>query len=338
MPEILDLFKQSTVLNFMTARQPKNYLGKTLFPEQKIPGLDFESLRAGNASPVIASLHAFDSEAEIGSREAKVDFGELALVKRKIQLREADLIKLRSPRNAAEQEYLTQQVFNDVDNMAASVEARVELMRMELLADGKITFKENGLNLAVDYNIKNKYELTGTDLWNDAGSDPLENLLDWINSMDVVPTRGLTSNRVIVSLIKHPTIQGHFKTMGLLPSRASLNAILEGMGLPVLMAYEEKYRVDLGGGKYETKRFFPENKITLLNDTLPGKTLFGITPEEARIAPQVSKDVKIGNVFATVYEETKDPIGTWTKASAVAMPTFPEADNVVQATVLPATV
>ncbi|MDY4024228.1 MAG: major capsid protein, partial [Enterococcus avium] len=33
-------------------------------------------------------------------------------------------------------------------------------------------------------------------------------------------------------------------------------------------------------------------------------------------------------------ESNLDPVGTWTKAAGTALPSFPEADNVFQATVL----
>jgi hypothetical protein len=35
-----------------------------------------------------------------------------------------------------------------------------------------------------------------------------------------------------------------------------------------------------------------------------------------------------------IYTETNDPIGTWEKASAVALPAFAAADEVFQAQVL----
>jgi hypothetical protein len=34
-----------------------------------------------------------------------------------------------------------------------------------------------------------------------------------------------------------------------------------------------------------------------------------------------------------IYESGLDPIATWTKASATSMPSFVEADNVIQASI-----
>ena len=53
-------------------------------------------------TPVIASVHGFDTESEIGQRKAQKKAIELALIKRKLPLTEEDIIALESPRNEAE--------------------------------------------------------------------------------------------------------------------------------------------------------------------------------------------------------------------------------------------
>jgi hypothetical protein len=47
-----------------------------------------------------------------------------------------------------------------------------------------------------------------------------------------------------------------------------------------------------------------------------------------------SLDSVIGNVFATMYEEGNDPVGTWTKAAASALPTLANPHELVQSSVL----
>ncbi|MDN6356191.1 MAG: major capsid protein, partial [Lactiplantibacillus plantarum] len=42
----------------------------------------------------------------------------------------------------------------------------------------------------------------------------------------------------------------------------------------------------------------------------------------------------VGNVYDMIYTNSMDPIGTWEKASAVALPSFAAADEVFQAQVL----
>ena len=163
---ILELFNQREVLNYLQNRRYPTLVGETLFPEVKKQSLKFDDIRGAMKVPVVASIHAFDTEAEIGSREAEKRTLELALIKRKMQLKEEDIIALENPRNSAEQQYLMREVYNDIDVLVQGVRARVEAMRMEALATGKITIDENGLQGTIDYNVplENQEVLTGTDL------------------------------------------------------------------------------------------------------------------------------------------------------------------------------
>ena len=89
MPDILKLLSDPERLdfsqNFSVARPA--YLGDRLFPDTKTQNLQAEYLRlaSGAALPVMATVHAFDTEAEIASRRAfdKVNVEKL-LIKRKI--------------------------------------------------------------------------------------------------------------------------------------------------------------------------------------------------------------------------------------------------------------
>lgn len=44
--------------------------------------------------------------------------------------------------------------------MVGSVNARVEKMRMEVLANGTVTLDENGLDLVVDYGVPKEHQAT----------------------------------------------------------------------------------------------------------------------------------------------------------------------------------
>jgi len=336
MPAILDLFNQKTVLDYSRNRTYPALLGEQLFTSRKVQGLEFDILSAGSKIPVVASVHAFDTEAETGSREASKSAQELGYIKRKMQLKEKDLIGLRNPRTAEEQNYLEQMVYNDIDALVNGVNARVEVMRMEALANGIIEIDENNLSLKVDYHVPagNKKTLSGTGLWSDSGSDPIGNMQAWVNSMDTKPTRAITSNDVVIALLKHPAILDLFKTMGQLATLGNLNSLLASFNLPVIAAYDAKYRKQKKDGTYDKLRYFPRHKFVMFGDEQLGETIYGPTPEESRLLAGGSKDMKVGNVFTTVYESSLDPVGTWTKACATAMPSFPEAEDVFQAAVL----
>lgn len=336
MPAITELFTQNEVLNYVRDREYKPLLGETLFPERKQPSLKLDQLSGGSRIPIAASIHDFDTEAEIGSRIANKQELELSLIKRKIQLNETDIIALENPRTQAEQDYLVGQVYNDIDSLVAGVRARVEAMRMEVLASGQVTVKENGLNFTLDYHVpaEHKEALSGTNVWTDASSDPLADIERWIDALDTTPTRALTSRKIYRALASHPkVITAIFgKDTGRVVSQADLDAFMETHNYPIIRTYDEKYKVQEANGKYTTKKYFPENKFAMFNDDLLGETLYGPTAEETRLTRDPSVDTSIvGNVLASVYDETRDPVGTWTKAVATALPSFAAADEVFQA-------
>lgn len=336
MPTIMELFTQNEVLNYVRDREYKPLLGETLFPERKQPSLKLDQLSGGSRIPIAASIHDFDTEAEIGSRIANKQELELSLIKRKMQLKETDIIALENPRTPAEQAYLVGQVYNDIDQLVAGVRARVEAMRMEVLAAGQVTVKENGLNFTLDYHVpaEHKEALTGTNVWTNENSDPLADIERWIDALDTKPTRALTSRKIYRALATHPKIIAAIfgKDSDRVVSQADLDAFMETHGYPVIRTYDEKYKVQEANGTYTTKKYFPENKFAMFNDDLLGETLYGPTAEETRLTRDPAVDTSlVGNVLASVYDETRDPVGTWTKAVATALPSFAAADEVFQA-------
>lgn len=336
MPNIAELFSQKNVLDYVNDRQAPVLLGESLFPAKKVQGLEFDILKAGSKIPTIASVHAFDTEAEIASRVASRSAQELAFIKRKIQLKEKDLIALRKPRDAAEQSYLEKEVYNDVYSMVSSVNARVEKMRMEVLANGTVTLDENGLDLVVDYGVPEEHQEIAD--FTKADTDIIGLLTEWASRLDIMPTRMLTSTKVRNAILQNAGVKAYFKDAGLLPTPGSLNQMLQQFGLPTIATYDAKYNKENAAGILVKERYFPEDKLVMFGSENPGESIFGVTPEESRLLSGGSKDYSVGNIFAMVYESNLDPVGTWTKAAGTALPSFPEADNVFQATVLPTVV
>lgn len=336
MPNVLELFNQKEMLNYLQSRQFPALLGATLFPESKKQSLEFDLIKGAGRIPVVASVHSFDSESEIGSREASRMALEAALIKRKMQLTEKEIIALENPRNAAEQQYLMQNVYNDVDVLVAGVNARVEQMRMEVLAKGTVTLEENGLSAVIDYQVptENKEALAGTDLWSDPASSPIEDIIRWSNSLGTTPSRILTSNTIVGTLLTHPKVKAAIfgNDSGRILTVGELNNFLVGAQLPKIATYDAKFRKQAKNGTYTNHRYFPENAFVMFGNGALGETLFGPTAEEVRLTRDPSIETsKIGNVLAMVYEENLDPVSTWTKAVATAIPSFPAADEVFQA-------
>ena len=337
MPDILELFNQKTVLSYLKERQLTPFLGETLFPEVKHDTLEFEYLVGASNLPVAAKIHAFDTEAEIGSVEFNDQALEAAYIKKKYQIKEKDLIALQFPRTPQEQQVLTGRIFNLIDRAVADVRAEKEIMRMQALANGELELEiEGGGTLKVDYRVPNDHKeaLAGGALWTTETADIIGDITRWVDALDEKPTRALTSTTIASQILRNAKVIGALfgRDSGRVATLADLNAFMQSHGLPTIATYDAKYRVQNANGTYTTKRYFPENKFVMFGDSTLGETLNGPTPEESRLLRQGNEEVtNVGNVIGMVYEEGLDPVSTWAKAASTAIPSFPEAYNVFQA-------
>ena len=335
MGSILELFTQKEVLNYLKDRKYPAMMGEELYPEVKKQSLEFDMLTNSSKTPVIASVHGFDTESEIGQREAQKKAIELALIKRKMQLKEKEIIAIESPRNEAEKQYLMQDVYNDIDTLVESIRARVELMRMELTATGKITLNENGLKATIDFGVPKENKATGIN-WDSADSNPIIDLLKWKDKLDSAPGRILTSTTILAKILANKNVVNALfgKDSMRIATVGELNNYLEQLQLPKIYTYDQKYRKLEANGKYTKNRYFPENALVMMPSEPLGETLYGPTAEEIRLQRDPSIDIRqVGNILAMVYEESKDPVGTWEKAVATALPALNCADELFQATI-----
>ncbi|MEN2467948.1 major capsid protein [Ornithinibacillus sp. JPR2-1] len=342
----------SNVENFLTDQALQDYVqnreyplsvGDGLFPEERTEEFEIKYLLGSNAAPVSASVHAYDTEAQVGSRDGLEEMTmEPALIKRKIKMGERLIQAMTRARTDAEVQRVIDRIYNDVDNMVNSVRTRIERMRFEAISTGKLTLNENGFTGTIDYGVTEdqKTTLSGADVWSDPNTDPLDDLDKWVNKIvglsGVTPERILTSRKVFNTLKRHKSVRKAIfgVNSARLVTNAELNTFLQEQGLPAIATDDRVFRVQKNDGSYATQRFFPENSLVLLPGGELGKTVFGITPEEANM--QYNKTAtfeNFGNIVAQIYD-TQDPVARWTKAVALAMPSFPTANQIFIANVL----
>lgn len=343
-PELLKLFSRKATLAYARARQPRNYVGLTLFPTNEVTELTFEYFKDANRLPVMASLQAYGAEAQIAGRDGITKItGEIPPIKRKIPLRERELIALKRE-GAGDVDLVRNTLYNDLDNMIDSVQARIEKMRMDAIAYGQLTLNENGVVMTVDYGVPpgNKETLKNSDAaggyWDKASAEPITKIQEWVNAVvsacGVRPTRALTSNTVVANMVKNAQVRkmvygdnGGSRAVSL----NQLNELLATLDLPQIATYDLQVRVQAENGTLSTVRFFPEKRFVLLPPTAVGDTLMGPTAE-ALLDPEVDAKEASG-VYAIVTQETEPP-GIWTKAAATSIPTLPFADGIFIGVVL----
>lgn len=352
MPTLLELFDIKTTLDYIDNRQFQTYEeGTALFPETKYPTLEFEYFLGGNNQPVAAKIHAFDTEAEIGSIEGFKKALEAAYIKKKYQITEKDLIALRQAQYlpAAQQQVVYRRIFNVLEKAVNDVRSTVEIMRMQALANGQLSLNihspQGGTQtLVLDYGVPaaNKVTLAGAALWSDPTADIIGDIQTWVGSLEEGATTAITSRQVAFNMFKN---EGIIRALyGVNTARQAnltdINTYFTSIGLPAIIVYgglngaNKTYREQQANGTYVTKQYFPEDKFVLLPDGPVGETLYGPTPDEGRFLDKNIVAEVTGNVIGYYYESGQDPIGTWAKAASTAIPSFQQANKVFQAKVL----
>lgn len=333
MPRIEELFSTNELIDYTKERQQPAMLGAVLFPETKIDDVEFEMIKGANNLPVAASVHAFDTETEIGSRDGlSKGFAEIALIKRKMRLGEKDLIKLHTPRTKAEEDQIIKKLFNDVDTLTLSVNARIEAMRIEALSTGGLSIDENKVKVVVDYGVPTAQK-NQAKTWKSGTPDILGEIYDMCNIVvaksGTLPKRALTSNTVLAAMLKDEKIRRAALGVNyeMMLTRNKLNELLVSMDLPPIVTYDAQYRVQNKAGTYTTKRYLGENKFILMPDGDLGNTVFGLTAEELALRDKEGVDIEnMGNIIIEQYA-TQDPVATWVKAVTTALPSMPYADE-----------
>ncbi len=102
--------------------------------------------------------------------------------------------------------------------------------------------------------------------------------------------------------------------------------------MPQVYTYDDKYRKQNANGTYSKHRYLPENAFVMMPEYALGETLYGPTAEEIRLTNDPTTEIsEVGFILAMIYDEGKDPVATWEKAVAAAVPTCPYADELFQA-------
>lgn len=316
----------------------RNYMGDRLFPDIKTENLQAEFYRLSDPLqiPTMALVHAFDTEAHIGTRPTieKVAFEKL-LIKEKINLSERVSLYLGT---GAAQNSLVRYVYDDMGRLAESVKTRTEVAKMELLQSGKVTVKENNLDFTIDYGIDADSRKTYD--WSDPAADILadiESMVQAKKDQGQTVTRAITSSKIVNQMRKNKGIQtAVFSALGVgtFLTTAKLNELMQTMFGLTIEINDERYGYIQADGKKTTKRYFAENKFVLLapqaNNTL-GVGLWGRTPEEIAQGPFTAKSAK--QYITLTMWATPDPVATWTKASGVFVPVLPNPQGLFIATI-----
>lgn len=290
----------------------------------------WQSIAAQYQVPMSAQFHSFDTESKTTVR-VPVDTHniEKGLIKVKINQSERLRTLLRS---GVQQEQLYDYVINDGVNLAEQVLTRSKVAKNEMLATGKVSIKENGLDLTVDYGVPE--DQVDIELYITGQTDVLgqiQEIVDAASAKGVVINGIMTSRKVLSMIRKDAGVQVAINgtaASGAYVREASLEAFLsEEFGINQIVVNDLTY-VDsrtLTGGEIvqTTARYFPDDVITFFSTVNGGKLgtgLWGDAPE-VDLASLMNVSGSAQSPYIAISQWTEnDPAVLWTKASALFMP------------------
>lgn len=308
----------------------KDFVGLKLFPMVKTDNLKVAmyNLVKGATIPVIALVHAFDSEARIGDRPDYDVFREqLFLIKEKINQGEELRKKIRDMGMSDNEKAVVNAIYDDIANEISKVLTAFERRACEALSTGKLVINENGAVKTVDYGLAaaNKIGFTG---WNLPAHDIIADIAALkVASKDKI-VRMIVSSKIMGYLLANTKLN-NFAVAQLQPMTAGYvkNYISNALGIEVIVD-DRTFRTS-----YQDTteyRFFDEDTvISLTTRGEVGKTFMTTTPTE----DAGKTDATYG--FVAVHQwVTDDPYTSWTKAEGVGLPVFADINNTLFLSVL----
>lgn len=310
-------------------------------PNENIDDIEWRATRGSLIDQDAATVRAWDTESTIANRQGiSRIMGELPPISRKIPVGEEMRLRRRGLERGANAE-LINRIFDDAANMARAVAARIELFRGEALYTGAININENGVVQSIPFGRKASHDpaaLAGAAKWDaPTTATPVANIRSWMTTYrdtnGVDPELILVSQKIIDNLLLNAEIRALFTTLTGIPqvvSPTQLRQVLSTFGIPPLVPYDVKVRVN--GSQV---RVIPDNRVIFIpprGEPL-GKTFCGTTAESLELAEarQIAQDEAPGMV--AVVDKTFDPVMTWTKAVAIALPVMINPDLTFVATV-----
>jgi hypothetical protein len=308
-------------------------------PNKNIDEIEYRITSGSLRDPDAAQFRAWDTEAPIGNRQGLTRiFGELPPLSKKMRLGEEERLRRRML-DTGDGSGLVDAIYDDARALTRAVTGRVELARGEVLETGALAINENGVVQTVTFGRKAGHTVTAAIKWDvPATATPIADTRSWvqtyIDTNGVAPAFGLTSTQVISALMLITEIRQLANTISGAPSivtLATVQSVFSAFGLPPFLPYDTTVRVN-----GTSTRVTNAKKVTFMppaGEPL-GNTFFGTTAEALALteARAIAQDQAPG-MIATNHA-LDDPVATWTKVAAIALPVEPNPDLTLTALVL----
>jgi len=294
----------------------------------------WESLANEFQIPVMAQFHGFDTEAQTTFR-MPIDTHSIEKGLIKVKINQSERLRTLNRSGVQGDQALYNYVMDDGIRLADQVITRTKVAKNELLATGKVTIKENNLDLTVDYGVPEDQLGFVIDFTDDAEKDvpsQIQDIIDVALAKGVTLTGFVTSSKMINKMRANKAIQKEINGIygaGALVKRSELYAYLaDEFGLTNIVLTDLTYGLfdgfDANGRpKVVSHRYFPQNTISFFSSNLAGKLGTGLWGNPPEVDMTGFYKINTSNLDPYVYITQKmewDPAVLWTKASGLFMP------------------
>jgi len=319
----------------------------TLFGDERTNNLvaKWQSIASEYNVPMMAQFHGFDTES-MKTFRAPVDTHnvEKGLIKVKINQSERMRELLRS---GVQQNEMYEYVINDGVRLADQVVTRSKVAKNELMATGKVTIKENNLNMTVDYGVPAAQLGLTLNLANDADvPGQLQTIVDDAAAAGVVLNGMYLSRKNMTKIRQNKALQtavnGNIGAGAIVRNQDFIDYMAAEYGINTILTNDLQYGADFteskstGRPKITNKRMYPNNKVSFFATNPGGRIGVGLwgDPPELDFAGQYQVGASGVSPFVYVTQNYEwDPAVLWTKASGLFMPILYNPNSLWVATV-----
>lgn len=312
----------------------RQFIGEKLFPADKQLGLDLSYIKGAFGKPVVLKASAFDTPATLRDRlDVELINEEMPFFKEGMLIKERDrqdLNNISQTGNQALIDVVTNRIFNDQATLTLAAKARLEAMRMSVLATGKIAILSNGVAKDFDYGLEESQHSSANASWDSVEATPIQDLENAISELE---ERGGVAEVAYLNARTFALLKNATDTLNRIKpgvengavTKSDLNRYLEDEYGIKLVVINETFKNENG----EVKKYFPDGKVTLAPNAVLGRTMFGTTPAESDLVSGNDLSVQvIEKGIALTVETKKDPVNIQTNVSMISLPTFEQLESI----------
>ena len=322
-----------------------------LFDDMQTDNLiaSYYTLASQYTIPQMAQFHAFDVEAQ-KSIPAPIDEHNVKKGLIKVKRNTSELLDELLERGVSGENALYKFVSDFAADLNDQVVTRAKVARTELIATGKVTLKENGIDETIEYGVPDDHLNLTLDV-GDGAQEPLatqiQEIVDNASDMGVTLTGIVTSRSTLTKIRNNASVQKAINGVymeGATVSNAALLAWFSAeFGITQVitddLSYSLPYTMGADGRPVvQSKRYYPKNVISFFgtgNGQKFGSGLWGVPPE-VRLSNFYADGTRPAqNPYVYLHQWAEDdPAVLWTKASALFIPVLYNPNSLYVATVI----